>query len=36
MSPVRVGSWTVYVQTYKGYTTVFWQDGTLYGVSPLT
>jgi mycothiol system anti-sigma-R factor len=30
MSPVRVGSRTVYVKTYKGYTTVFWQDGTLF------
>jgi anti-sigma factor RsiW len=30
MSPVRVGSRTVYVQTYKGYTTVLWQDGTLF------
>ena len=30
MSPVRVGSRTVYVRTYKGYTTVFWQDGTLF------
>ena len=29
MSPMRVGSRTVYVQAYKGYTTVFWQDGTL-------
>ncbi len=30
MSPMRVGSRTVYVQRYKGYTTVFWQDGTLF------
>ena len=30
MAPVRVGSRTVYVKTYKGYTTVFWQDGTLF------
>jgi anti-sigma factor RsiW len=30
MSPMRMGSRTVYVQTYKGYTTVFWQDGTLF------
>ena len=30
LSPMRVGSRTVYVQTYKGYTTVFWQDGTLF------
>jgi len=30
MSTMRVGSRTVYVQTYKGYTTVFWQDGTLF------
>jgi anti-sigma factor RsiW len=30
MAPMRVGSRTVYVQTYKGYTTVFWQDGTLF------
>ena len=30
MSPVRVGERTVYVQTYKGYTTVFWPDGTLF------
>jgi len=29
LSPMRVGNRTVYVQTYKGYTTVFWQDGTL-------
>jgi anti-sigma factor RsiW len=29
MSPMRVGNRTVYVQTYKGYTTVFWQDGML-------
>src|SRR5437867_2962897 len=29
LSPMRVGKRTVYVQTYKGYTTVFWQDGTL-------
>ena len=26
---MRVGNRTVYVQTYKGYTAVFWQDGTL-------
>ena len=26
----RLGSRTVYVQTYKGYTTVFWQDGTVF------
>lgn len=26
----RMGNRTVYVQTYKGYTTVFWQDGTLF------
>jgi len=30
MAPVRVGSRTVYVKTYKGYTTAFWQDGTLF------
>jgi anti-sigma factor RsiW len=30
MSPMRVGNRMVYVQTYKGYTTVFWQDGTLF------
>ena len=30
MSPRRVGTRTVYVQTYKGYATVFWQDGTLF------
>ena len=30
MSPVRVGSRTVHVQTYKGYATVFWQSGTLF------
>jgi anti-sigma factor RsiW len=30
MSPMRVGNRTVYVHTYKGYTTVFWQDGTLF------
>src|SRR5712691_3479671 len=30
MSPRRVGNRTVYIQTYKGYTTVFWQDGTLF------
>jgi anti-sigma factor RsiW len=30
MSPMRVGNRTVYVETYKGYTTVFWQDGTLF------
>jgi hypothetical protein len=30
MSPVRVESRTVYVQTYKGYITVFWQDDTLF------
>jgi anti-sigma factor RsiW len=30
LSPMRVGNRTVYVQTYKGYTTVFWQDGTLF------
>src|SRR5215471_8096886 len=30
MAPMRVGSRTVYVTTYKGYTTVFWQDGTLF------
>src|SRR5262245_44803435 len=30
MSPIRVGNRTVYVQTYKGYTTIFWQDGTLF------
>jgi anti-sigma factor RsiW len=30
MSPLRVGNRTVYVQPYKGYTTVFWQDGTLF------
>ena len=26
----RLGSRTVYVQTYKGYTTVFWQDGAVF------
>jgi hypothetical protein len=30
LSPMRLGSRTVYVQTYKGYTTIFWQDGTLF------
>jgi len=30
MAPRRVGTRTVYVQTYKGYTTVFWPDGTLF------
>jgi anti-sigma factor RsiW len=30
LSPMRVGKRTVYVQTYKGYTTIFWQDGTLF------
>jgi anti-sigma factor RsiW len=30
MAPMRVGNRTVYVKTYKGYTTVFWQDGTLF------
>ena len=30
MSPMRVGNRTVYVETYKGYATVFWQDGTLF------
>jgi anti-sigma factor (TIGR02949 family) len=30
MSTMHVGSRTVYVQTYKGYTTIFWQDGTLF------
>ena len=30
LSPMRVGSRTVYVQRYKGYTTVFWQDGSLF------
>jgi anti-sigma factor RsiW len=30
LSPVRVGNRTVYVQTYKGYTTILWQDGTLF------
>jgi anti-sigma factor RsiW len=30
MSPMHVGNRTVYVQTYKGYTTIFWQDGTLF------
>jgi anti-sigma factor RsiW len=30
MSPMRMGSRTVYVQTYKGYSTIFWQDGTLF------
>ena len=27
---MRLGKRTVYVQTYKGYTTIFWQDGTLF------
>ena len=26
----RLGSRTVYVQTYKGYTTVLWQDGMVF------
>jgi anti-sigma factor RsiW len=30
MSPMRLGNRTVYVKTYKGYTTIFWQDGTLF------
>ena len=30
MSPMRVGNRTVYVQAYKGYTTILWQDGTLF------
>jgi anti-sigma factor RsiW len=30
MSTTRAGGRTVYVQTYKGYTTIFWQDGTLF------
>jgi anti-sigma factor RsiW len=30
LSPMRIGNRTVYVQTYKGYTTIFWQDGTLF------
>jgi anti-sigma factor RsiW len=30
MSPMRVGNRTVYFETYKGYVTVFWQDGTLF------
>lgn len=30
MSTRRMGSRTLYVQTYKGYTTVFWQDGALF------
>jgi anti-sigma factor RsiW len=30
MSTRRMDSRTLYVQTYKGYTTVFWQDGALF------
>jgi hypothetical protein len=30
MSPIRVGNRTVYIQTCKGYTTIFWQDSTLF------
>jgi len=30
MSTMRVWSRTLYVQTHKGYTTVFWQDGALF------
>ena len=30
LSTMRVGGRTVYVQTYKGYTTIFWQDGALF------
>ena len=30
LSPIHMGNRTVYVQTYKGYTTIFWQDGTLF------
>ena len=30
LSPMRLGNRTVYVETYKGYITVFWQDGTLF------
>jgi anti-sigma factor RsiW len=30
MSSIHVGKRTVYVQTYKGYTATFWQDGTLF------
>jgi anti-sigma factor RsiW len=26
----RLGHRTVYVQTYKGYTTVLWHDGTIF------
>lgn len=30
MSTMRMGNRMLYVQTYKGYTTVFWQDGEIF------
>jgi mycothiol system anti-sigma-R factor len=30
LSSMRLGNRTMYVQAHKGYTTIFWQDGTLF------